>query len=215
MTILAINTACSRTSIALLEKQPSSEMPLLLCEDSWPAENKEAEMLMPQLEKLITDQERSFNDIKQIYVIKGPGSFTGLRIGVTVANTIAYLNKCELFGLSTFEYWHSTNDLPLLVYAGKGGVYLSMDAKSEPELINLKDLPAALKAKNITRVFGDITKEQKATLKPIKFTTTKQTFGEIMQKIISSRPHRSVKIVEPIYIKEPGITQSKKRTLIA
>ena len=78
-------------------------------------------------------------------------------------------------------------------------------------MVNIKDLNEVLHSQNIKKVFGDISKEQKAVLKGIKFVASKNTFGTVMQNLIAGRPHRSVKIIEPIYIKEPGITASKKQ----
>ncbi|MEK7547441.1 MAG: tRNA (adenosine(37)-N6)-threonylcarbamoyltransferase complex dimerization subunit type 1 TsaB, partial [Patescibacteria group bacterium] len=100
MLILAINTASSKTAIALLENME------IIAEDSWDAENREAEKLMPAIHELLKKKNKNYTDIDEIYAIKGPGSFTGLRVGVTVANTLAYLLNCQLFGISTFEYWH-------------------------------------------------------------------------------------------------------------
>ncbi|MEK7127054.1 MAG: tRNA (adenosine(37)-N6)-threonylcarbamoyltransferase complex dimerization subunit type 1 TsaB, partial [Patescibacteria group bacterium] len=99
MLILAINTASSKTAIALLENME------IIAEDSWDAENREAEKLMPAIHNLLKKKNKNYTDIDEIYAIKGPGSFTGLRVGVTVANTLAYLLNCKLFGISTFEYW--------------------------------------------------------------------------------------------------------------
>ena len=85
MLTLAINTATSLTSIALLEEQK------LLGEDSWKSNNDEAEKLMPAISNLFKKNKKDFSGIKKVIVIKGPGSFTGLRVGVTIANTIAIL----------------------------------------------------------------------------------------------------------------------------
>lgn len=206
---LAINTASLKTSIALLEKTK------VLAEKSWPSKSDEAEKLMPEIFVLLKRRNATFSDIKEIYVIKGPGSFTGLRIGITVANTIAYLNRgggpsdCQLFAISTFEYWRSLSSLPILIYAGSGGVYLYQN--SIIQLINLKDLNKVLRAKKIKEVFGDITLEQKSILRGIKFKKNNQSFGKIMAKIIQqSSQLRPVKIVEPLYIKQPAISISKK-----
>src|SRR3989338_4259751 len=117
MTFLAINTASSRTGIALLDDAK------LLDEDGWIAQNDEAEKLMHAIARLLEKNGKTFSDIKAVYVIQGPGSFTGLRVGITTANTIAYLNPCELYGVTTFDYWHTVSDLPLLLFAGRGGVY--------------------------------------------------------------------------------------------
>ncbi len=211
MIILAINTASSHTGIALFDASK------LLAKNSWQAHNDEAEKLMPAIAELLKKSGQKFSDIKQIYVIKGPGSFTGLRVGVTVANTLAYLNQCELFGITTFEYWHSVSDLPVVLYAGSGGVYLSLNKESEHQLIKLDELNDVLKEQKITEVSGDITPPQAEVIKAnTLFFNSSKTFGEIIKIIIeknlepSHTALKSVKIIQPLYIKEPGVTQIKK-----
>ncbi|MFH1284828.1 MAG: tRNA (adenosine(37)-N6)-threonylcarbamoyltransferase complex dimerization subunit type 1 TsaB [Candidatus Peregrinibacteria bacterium] len=213
MLTLAINTASSNTAIALLENGK------VLSENSWQSRNNEAEKLMPAIHRLLKSSHKTYKDIKKIIVIKGPGSFTGLRIGVTVANTIAYLNKCELFGINTFEYWWASapKDISaaLLIFAGSGGVYVNLSPKDKPKLVNLDKLNQYLKDKKITKVFGDISKEQKSALKTAKFIPKKIRLGQTIEKIIKSSTAKklaSVKIVEPYYIKQPAITKSKKPT---
>lgn len=215
---IAINTAVSRTSIALFENEN------LLAEKSWESESNEAEKLMPEINSLLKKKKKNAAEINRVIVVKGPGSFTGLRVGVTVANAIAYLNKCDLFGVDTCEYlWESLVRLAptvpypaLLLFAGSKGVYISQNHESadKAELINLPDLNHFLKAKNITQVFGDISKDQKKSLEQAVFLESKMTFGEIMRKIIakiSGNKIKPVKIIEPIYIKKPAITESKKK----
>jgi tRNA threonylcarbamoyl adenosine modification protein YeaZ len=228
---LAINTASSKTSIALLEDAK------ILAEKSWESENDEAEKLMPAIAALSKKKKKNLSEICRVIVVKGPGSFTGLRVGVTVANTIAYLNKCELFGIDTCKYlWESLSEnlmsgnadkslsssLALLIFAGSKGVYVSLPAvahgqnlesASKAELVNLPDLVACLKERKISKIFGDISKDQKKTLSEFEFVDTKISFGEIMEKIVAkidAGKLGQVKIVEPIYIKKPAITESKK-----
>lgn len=49
------------------------------------------------------------NDIKKIYVSNGPGSFTGIRIGITIAKTFAWAKKLDIVTLSSLEIMASTN----------------------------------------------------------------------------------------------------------
>ncbi len=204
MLTLAINTASSHTAIALLDGDK------LLREDSWQSRNDEAEKLMPAIHALLRD--KKFSQIKRVLVIKGPGSFTGLRIGVTVANTIAYLNKCDLFALNTFEYLSSSDIAAdaILVFAGKGGVYVSTDGK-DGKLVNLDDLNAHLETNKIQTTFGDISPEQKAALTTAKFIELKESFGQIIAKI-DTHALSPLPLIEPYYIKPPSITKPKCST---
>ncbi|NIA02315.1 MAG: tRNA (adenosine(37)-N6)-threonylcarbamoyltransferase complex dimerization subunit type 1 TsaB, partial [Nitrospirae bacterium] len=102
MLTLGINTASSVTSIALLSEGK------LVGENSWQSHNDEAEKLMPAIAELLGKADAQLPQIERVIVISGPGSFTGLRVGVTVANTIAYLNECDLYAVDTFGYWWTT-----------------------------------------------------------------------------------------------------------
>lgn len=54
------------------------------------AETK-AQMVLPMLEELLKEHNLTISDITQVKVHTGPGSFTGLRVGLSVANTLSWL----------------------------------------------------------------------------------------------------------------------------
>src|SRR5690606_19878948 len=49
-----------------------------------------AQNLLPAIEKILTNQGKSLSDITEIAVNPGPGSFTGTRVGVAVANALSF-----------------------------------------------------------------------------------------------------------------------------
>ena len=59
--------------------------------------------LMPAIDQLFADLQMSPQDIDRIAVSDGPGSYTGLRIGVTTAKTIAYTLDNDLIGVSSLK----------------------------------------------------------------------------------------------------------------
>ena len=52
--------------------------------------NKHSEVTMPLLDELMNECELDIHDVNDVIVVPGPGSFTGERIAVTIAKTIAY-----------------------------------------------------------------------------------------------------------------------------
>ena len=69
----------------------------------------------------------SINDIDKIFVVNGPGSFTGIRVGVTVAKTIAWALKKDIVPLSSLELMATTNTtkkyLVPMIDARRGNVF--------------------------------------------------------------------------------------------
>jgi tRNA threonylcarbamoyladenosine biosynthesis protein TsaB len=56
----------------------------------WQAHRELAETIHKKIDKILNKSSKSLDNIEGIVVFKGPGSFTGLRIGLTAANALAY-----------------------------------------------------------------------------------------------------------------------------
>lgn len=81
--------------IALKTDSPTAELYLLdgetqLDQETWQAHRELSDTLLERIEQLLERNHCSRQDVRGIVVFRGPGSFTGLRIGITVANTLAY-----------------------------------------------------------------------------------------------------------------------------
>jgi len=68
-----------------------------------PIERGHAETLVPLIEQAMSDTGKTPQDIKDIYVTIGPGSFTGLRVGLTVAQFIGFSLNKPVHGITTFQ----------------------------------------------------------------------------------------------------------------
>lgn len=81
--------------LALKTDQPEAEICLynddmLLKKETWTAHRQLAETIHTKIAKLLKDCGKNWQDIEGIVCFKGPGSFTGLRIGLSLANATAY-----------------------------------------------------------------------------------------------------------------------------
>ena len=89
--------------LCLRTDTPSAEV--YVCDDDrvivsrvWEAHRTLARDLLRVCQEVIIEAGVSFSELQGIVVYQGPGSFTGLRIGCTVANTIAYSESVPIVG---------------------------------------------------------------------------------------------------------------------
>ena len=80
--------------------------------------NDHASHLVPFIDEILKENNMTTKDINKVFVVNGPGSFTGTRIGVTVGKTLAYTNdilvvpvsslKQYIFSSNGYDYYVST-----------------------------------------------------------------------------------------------------------
>ena len=97
MTILAIDTSNYPLGVALIEDNQ------VLGEYITNLKKNHSVRIMPAIQTLMKDCERVPAQLTKIVVAKGPGSYTGVRIGVTIAKTMAWSLKIPLVGISSLE----------------------------------------------------------------------------------------------------------------
>lgn len=84
MIILTIRTDKPEAEIGLYADDQQ------LAYETWQAHRALAETLHQKIESVLTAQGKTWTDLDGIVCFQGPGSFTGLRIGLTVANALSY-----------------------------------------------------------------------------------------------------------------------------
>jgi len=118
---LAIDTSTETASIAL-----SSEGGVV-AELTWNAGQNHTAELLPNLVYLLHQAKSKLKDIDGLIVAKGPGSFNGLRVGMSVAKGFALALGVPLVGISTLEveaFPHAATALPIcpILNAGRGEI---------------------------------------------------------------------------------------------
>lgn len=83
--ILAIRTDSPMAELYLYSKNHKP-----IDTDIWQADRRLADELLPHIQSILSKNTFDLSDLSGIIIFTGEGSFTGLRIGTTVANTLAY-----------------------------------------------------------------------------------------------------------------------------
>lgn len=105
--------------------------------------------ILPIISNGLNSINLKLKDIDKIFVANGPGSFTGIRVGVTVAKTIAWALKKEIVPISSLELMATTPTnkkyLAPMIDARRGNVFAGIYDKNlniikEDKLINLNEL---------------------------------------------------------------------------
>lgn len=97
MKILGIDTSTMAANVAVLEDDK------LICEYTINTKKTHSQKLMPMIENMLKISDIKIKDIDAIGICVGPGSFTGLRIGMATAKAMAHVNNIPLIGVNSLE----------------------------------------------------------------------------------------------------------------
>ena len=219
--ILNIETATKNCSVAL-----AKEGKTVLCKEIAEEGYSHAERLHVFIEEIIKEAEITFQDISAIAVSQGPGSYTGLRIGVSAAKGLCYALGIPLIAVDTLQVLASQ------VKVSNGLIIPMLDARRmevysaifTPNYENKRAVQAEIITENSfedlqeTLCFvGDcaekcktvLNKENHIFLDEIKYPSAKE------MSFLSFEKHQKndcvdVAYFEPYYLKDFMMTVSKK-----
>ena len=97
MKILGIDTSSMAASVAVIEDNK------LICEYTINTKKTHSQKLMPMIENMLGLSDLNVREFDAIAVCEGPGSFTGLRIGMATAKAIAHVNDIPVIGVNSLE----------------------------------------------------------------------------------------------------------------
>jgi tRNA threonylcarbamoyl adenosine modification protein YeaZ len=97
MLVLAIDTAIEACSVAIFDTERQS----LAARASRAMARGHADALLPMVASVMDEARVEFTDLARIAVTTGPGSFTGLRVGISAARAVALAADRKAYGLST------------------------------------------------------------------------------------------------------------------
>lgn len=169
--ILALNTAQTPHELALLDGDR------LLAERRWENVKEDLSKFVPRLEELLDEAGVTKAQLTDLVVVRGPGSFTSVRVGVAFMNALAEGLRAiapstapvRLYALDTFELITrkaATAD-PLVVVMQAGGLDVGVRWKNEIKVGPIASLLAEIPHDHSTKVAAELSETQNDELRAI------------------------------------------------
>src|SRR6056297_2531125 len=138
MIVLGIESATETASCAVLSEEK------LLGEYSQNIGKTHSENLMTLIDNLIIDTEINLRDISGIAITKGPGSYTGLRIGIAIAKSMSQSLNLPILSISTLESLaynlpYTENIINPILDARSNRIYTALYEWSNDKMIEIKE----------------------------------------------------------------------------
>ncbi|WP_186756152.1 tRNA (adenosine(37)-N6)-threonylcarbamoyltransferase complex dimerization subunit type 1 TsaB [Echinicola salinicaeni] len=226
--ILSIDTAVSVCSVALHQKGK------LLGLLEMHQENVHAQKLMPAIKGLMEQVGVQSSDLDSVAVSEGPGSYTGLRIGVSTAKGIAFAHNIPLIGVGTLD----ALAVQVKDFAEAGAVIIPMiDARRmevyskvfDSSIAVLEELkPVIIEEtsyeeyleKGLVYFLGDGANKvsrviQHPNARYFSLTNSASSVGELALLKFEKEEFVDVAYFEPNYLKEFRVVKSKKNPLLS
>lgn len=224
---LAIDTSTDNAGIAIVQDNE------VLAELTWRCGQNHTTQLLPRLAYLLNQAGVNLKSIGFITVARGPGSFNGLRVGISTARALAYSLGIPVLGVSTLEadaYQHAETGLPVCpVYnAGRGEIATATYRRErnkwnqlEAEHITTVDI---LCSRITTRTLfcGEFIPSiapilrkhlrQNAVISSAAASLRRAAFlAELGQKRMDAGNYDSASNLQPLYLRRPSITKPRQR----
>lgn len=99
MKTLALDTSTHLLVMALIEGER------VIAKSTLDIPKRQSEMTLPEVNRLMSQIGWTPADLKAVVVTDGPGSYTGLRIAMTIAKVLAVIQPLELYTIGTLQLW--------------------------------------------------------------------------------------------------------------
>lgn len=205
MKYLFINTAISVSTVAFIE----NDIILSICEEC--NSNDLSEKIFLMIDKVFNESGYTPNDLNKIFIVNGPGSFTGIRIGLAIAKTMAWALNIDLIPISSLELIATTpSNVPVvsLIDARRNCVYAGaydhdLQKIMQNQYISLEEL---------VKLYPDDTTVKYVSYDTFDIINTERPVIDYI-RVIKKHEHDSVVSchnVNPIYLKLTEAEENRK-----
>lgn len=155
--LLAIDTSTEQAGIALSTAEGAFV-------HSWPASRAQTTTVLPELDLMVSEAEMQPTDIAGLVVATGPGTFTGLRVGLAIAKGIVAARQVPLVGIPTLDIvfaQYPNQHFIAMLPAGRGRVVWQQQGALPVNASMAEFIEAAANM----RVVGDLNPDQAEMLR--------------------------------------------------
>jgi len=224
---LAIDTSTDTASLALVQ---DSEV---LAELTWHCGQNHTTQLLPHLAHLLKQTKLNLQSTSCIIVARGPGSFNGLRVGISTAKGLAFSLGIPIVGISTLEveaYQYAEIGLPIcpIFNAGRGEIATAIYQTKHNEwrqlatehITTIEALCSQITEKTIfcgefiPSIATQLRKKlrQKAIIPSSAALFRRASFlAELGLKRVKAGNYDNPATLQPLYLRRPPITKPKHR----
>ena len=192
--ILALDCTAPQGSVALLENST------VLSEDSWLRGQSHAELVIPAIESILKKNRVTVTDLRLIAVCIGPGSFTGVRVGVNVARSFCYAHGIPVVPLTSLELWAEASlaqaQKNVIAVPSHDGTFFYSIAERTPEGTITSE-----PVRRATRSDLDSIPLSKIIAEPTSPWPKAQVLAKIALREGSTRQTKDWKAVLPLYVR--------------
>ena len=135
--IIALESASSDPSLALADPDGSA-----FAVDGWTGAGRQASELLPRLEALLESAHRELGEATAIAVGVGPGSFTGLRVSMSLAKGMAFALGVPVVGVPSLAAWLEGEPAAgaAIARAGAQDAFVLIRGEAEPRVVQAPEL---------------------------------------------------------------------------
>ncbi len=180
--ILFLNTISNPSVFILADTNRN-----IIAQKNYEIKGNESSLLIEKIDDFLQENQKNYDDICDIIVVNGPGSFTGIRTIVLSVNTLAFIKNIFLTPLSYFDLF---SDFPIITPSSKRDSFVKINKNSEIQILKNTQIQ-----EDFSQMYGN------NSISGIKIVEN-INYYDIIEKIELQK----CKQIEALYIKKPNIS---------
>lgn len=217
---LSIDTSTRFASVAI------SKEGQLIEKLSWKSQRNHSVELVPSILKLLESKSIEIEDLEAIFVAKGPGAFSALRVGMSTAKTLSFGLNIPIVGIATTEieidpFIQNYDKIIALIPAGRNRIYVAEynnNILASPIKVSLIDEFVKQVQEHIFYCGEGVNQILEQNEFPVKFNHAKNELPSRNPEILCRLGYEKVRInmsddlslLEPVYITSAQISSAEK-----